>query len=670
MGKMPKALIVVSVLSVTGLWAPTARAQTNLVDLGATTGHAINNKGQVALDAGVYSNGGVTPLPALPGDSTPAVALAINASAQVAGSACCTTAILYSGGTLTNIGANFFDGINRTYSWATGINTSGLVVGYYDANNMDNIEASFTYTNGTVTNLDSPCQTFNPHCILSHGPRAFGINDSGQIVGGLYYDQSLNTTTYCMQSTDAFIYDNGTWTDLGAGTGYAINARGQVTGTLTSIDTRPGCFTLGTSAFLYTGGVVNKLGTLAGGANSIGYALNSTGQVVGASDFTGSTATHAFFYNGVMTDLNSMVSPTDPLQPYVTLTDARGINDSRLIVVNGVDSRTNLMHAYLLQGPWINIAPGPLSFGNITVGSTSAMQTVTLTNAGPNPLSLSDISATSNFLATSACGASLAPAAQCTVTVSFAPTTAGTLSGGLTIVAGGVTQVVGLSGVGLINSSLTASAAALSVGQSLTLTWTSSAGSTCVAGSDTGTFQGPIPASGSKVLTEAAPGTDAYGIDCSAPGAPDVTPNTQVVWSWPAVTTTISAAPTTLRVGGSTTLTWSSANATSCSASGGGGGDNWPGTKAASGTQSVTENYALAGASTTLTYTISCSSKASGLSSQTSVQVTETYGVTENNNLTTAGHGGGGTFDWVSLLALLGMLQACVRARRTHRETH
>jgi hypothetical protein len=63
-----------------------ANAQNLLKDLGVATGHAINNSGHVALDQGIYSNGTITPLPAVPGGSTPAAALAINASGQVAGS--------------------------------------------------------------------------------------------------------------------------------------------------------------------------------------------------------------------------------------------------------------------------------------------------------------------------------------------------------------------------------------------------------------------------------------------------------------------------------------------------------------------------------------------------------------------------------------------------------
>jgi hypothetical protein len=69
------------------LWLLPAAAQTQLVDLGVATGYAINNAGQVALSTGIYSNGAVTPLPALPGSTTPATPLAINASGQVAGAA-------------------------------------------------------------------------------------------------------------------------------------------------------------------------------------------------------------------------------------------------------------------------------------------------------------------------------------------------------------------------------------------------------------------------------------------------------------------------------------------------------------------------------------------------------------------------------------------------------
>src|SRR3984885_16169058 len=68
------------------LLSATAIAQANLLtDLGPVSGVGINNSGLVALSSGIYSNGTVTPLGMLPGDTTNVVPNAINASGQVAG---------------------------------------------------------------------------------------------------------------------------------------------------------------------------------------------------------------------------------------------------------------------------------------------------------------------------------------------------------------------------------------------------------------------------------------------------------------------------------------------------------------------------------------------------------------------------------------------------------
>lgn len=121
---------------------------------------------------------------------------------------------------------------------------------------------------------------------------AFGINDNGQIVGVMYYQ----TGAPCAAGADAFSYSNGSWSDYGPGAAYAVNASGQVAGTLTNVTTDQSgdCKVLGTIAFLNSNGTTNSLGTLPGGNNSIGYAINVSGRVVGSSDFTGSTATQRF----------------------------------------------------------------------------------------------------------------------------------------------------------------------------------------------------------------------------------------------------------------------------------------------------------------------------------------------------------------------------------------
>ena len=396
--------------------------------------------------------------------------------------------------------------------------------------------------------------------------------------------------------------------------------------------------------------MTTNLGTLPGGGNSTGYGINATGQVVGSSDFAGSSATHAFFYNGVMTDLNQIIAAGDPLKSFVTLTSAVGVSDSRLIVANGIDSRTGLVHAYLLQGPWINVAPATLSFGNVAVGGTSLPQSIVITNAGVTSIPLGPISASSNFsLQSNSCGASLAAGAQCTIMAAFSPTVDGALTGSVTVPSAGTNYVVALSGDAPITATLTASKNTASAGTFVTLTWVSAAGSSCTAtsGGTASPFNGNIAANGSMSLTQNIAGTELYEIHCTAPGLPEADSTVTIVWTWPAVTATLSASPTSITAGQSTTLTWSSTNATGCMATGGGSGDNWSGAKAVSGSQTLTEPFATATASVILTFGITCSSTASGLSAKA------TTGLTDNSPPSKSG---GGAIDLISILALLGIL--------------
>jgi hypothetical protein len=122
------------------------------------------------------------------------------------------------------------------------------------------------------------------------------------------------------------------------------------------------------------------------------------------------------------------------------------------------------------------------------------------------------------------------------------------------------------------------------------------------------------------------------------------------------VTTAISASPATITAGKSTTLTWKSSNTTGCTATGGGIDDNWAGTKATSGSQTVTEATAL-DASLVLTFGITCESTVSGLSDKASTVVTENPAPTSSG-----GGGGGGALNPLTLVALAGIL-ALRRAR-------
>jgi hypothetical protein len=95
----------------------------------------------------------------------------------------------------------------------------------------------------------------------------------------------------------------------------------------------------------------------------------------------------------------------------------------------------------------MSVAPTSLTF-SAQVGSTSAAQTVKLTNTGTSAVSISSVSATGDFVVSSACGGSLAVGANCLLSVTFVPTTAGSLSGTLSVSdnATGSPQTVTLNG--------------------------------------------------------------------------------------------------------------------------------------------------------------------------------------------------------------------------------
>jgi len=108
-----------------------------------------------------------------------------------------------------------------------------------------------------------------------------------------------------------------------------------------------------------------------------------------------------------------------------------------------------------LLEPNVSLSPSSLALGNQAVGSTSAPQTVTLSNTGNAALSLSSIAITGanagDFAQTNTCGNSVGAGGSCTISVMFTPTASGSRAASVTIAdnAAGSPQTVGLSGVGV-----------------------------------------------------------------------------------------------------------------------------------------------------------------------------------------------------------------------------
>ena len=100
--------------------------------------------------------------------------------------------------------------------------------------------------------------------------------------------------------------------------------------------------------------------------------------------------------------------------------------------------------------PSVSLSPTSLAFGAQPVQTTSAPQSVTLTNTGNATLNVTNISAASDFAQTNSCGSSLSAGANCAINVTFTPTAVGSRGGALSISdnAAGSPHTVSLTGQG------------------------------------------------------------------------------------------------------------------------------------------------------------------------------------------------------------------------------
>jgi len=104
-------------------------------------------------------------------------------------------------------------------------------------------------------------------------------------------------------------------------------------------------------------------------------------------------------------------------------------------------------------GTMVGLSPTTVSFDPQTVGTTSAAQTVAMTNHGYRAVSVGFGLRGSNsgdFAETNTCGTSLAPQASCTISVTFTPQARGSRTATLDVVdnGGGSPQIVTLKGFG------------------------------------------------------------------------------------------------------------------------------------------------------------------------------------------------------------------------------
>jgi chitodextrinase len=104
--------------------------------------------------------------------------------------------------------------------------------------------------------------------------------------------------------------------------------------------------------------------------------------------------------------------------------------------------------------PLVSLSSASINFGNVSTGTTSTPQPVTLTNIGGAQLVISAIAISGgnagDFAQTNNCGPTLPPSGSCTINVTFTPTTTGARGSAVAITdnAVGSPQTITLSGTG------------------------------------------------------------------------------------------------------------------------------------------------------------------------------------------------------------------------------
>ena len=301
-------------------------------------------------------------------------------------------------------------------------------------------------------------------------------------------------------------------------------------------------------------------------------------------------------------------------------------------------------------------------YGFIQASSAFVVPTLTLA-ATSIPFGSSTTLAWSTLDPTSTtCTASAVPASTTwTGTLTTSPITLTPAAAGPTIYtltctgAGGTsaTNSVSLfatSGTPPVTPTLTLASPTVAVGKSTTISWSSATATSCTA---SGSWSGTLAASGTQTITPAVIGTETFTLVCSNLGGP----SPPVSVSLNATSAVVKPPAPTLKLGASsipaqttTSITWSSAGATSCTASGNANANQsgWSGVQQPSGTFTVTPI-----AVGTYVYSMTCANSA-GTSPTSSATLTVT---TETDT------GGGGKLDPATLLVLGGCVVLFRRRR-------
>ncbi len=153
--------------------------------------------------------------------------------------------------------------------------------------------------------------------------------------------------------------------------------------------------------------------------------------------------------NGNSCGTTSLAPNTDcQVQVEFAPTEA-GAATGLLTFTDGKGTQTVELSGAGMSPPADVLNPASLAFPATPVDQLSTAQSVTITNSGGLPLTSIAITASAQFQESSTCTTQLSVGAVCTISVQFAPSETGAVTGTLTIIDILHTQTVALSGTGL-----------------------------------------------------------------------------------------------------------------------------------------------------------------------------------------------------------------------------
>lgn len=255
---------------------------------------------------------------------------------------------------------------------------------------------------------------------LSAGTFSLAITGSAVLGGGTAADTSITKT-------------NGSTTSV---------IGGSTTYTITASNAGPGTSTLATVADTFPAACTAVSWTCAGAGGGTCTTASGTGNINHTVTLpTGGTATFT-----AQCTISGSASGT--LVNTATITNAVGTPDPDTANNSATDTDT------LVTAGSLVVAPVSINFGTVGIGSTSSVQSVTLSNDGGSSLSVTSLTAAAAPFASAGgtCGATpitIAAGASCTLDYTFSPTAAGAATQVFTpVVAGNPGSTFTLAGEG------------------------------------------------------------------------------------------------------------------------------------------------------------------------------------------------------------------------------